>query len=59
MPPRMPNIAEFYSDIRPPPLPPEFQVALKPKVERCTESDKVAFRALIGVTSIIKKYIEF
>jgi hypothetical protein len=40
-------------------IPPEFQVALKPKVERCTESGKVAFRAHIRVTFHIETYREF
>jgi hypothetical protein len=40
-------------------LAPEFQVALKPKVERCTKSDIVAFRTLIGFTIVIVKNREF
>ena len=30
---------------------------LKPKVKRCTKSDKVAFRAHIRFTLLIEKYI--
>jgi hypothetical protein len=40
-------------------IPPEFQVALKPKVERYnvhTKSDIVAFRAHIRFTLLIEKY---
>ena len=40
-------------------LQPEFQVAWKPKVERCTKSDIVAFRANIRLTLLIEKYREF
>ena len=40
-------------------LPPEFQVAWKPKVERCTksdiQSDVVAFRSFVGFTFLIEK----
>ena len=40
-------------------VPPEFQVVLKPKVERCTKSDIIAFRVYIRFTLLIKKYRQF
>ena len=40
-------------------IPPEFQVELKSKVERCTKSYKVAFRAHIRFTLLIEKHKEF